>query len=91
MTDTDSKGCYAKTPRIRIVQVDSAALAYESVLHAEQVPKIAISLIQSNPAFFPFEIKAMTGVQFAQLCSRVDVSRYGLDDGLLVLTNARTG
>jgi len=91
LTDTVSKGCYAKTPRIRIDQVDSAALAYESVLHAEQVPKIAISLIQSNPAFFPFEIKAMTGVQFAQLCSRVDVSRYGLDDELLVLTNARTG
>lgn len=89
LTDTVSKGCYAKAPRIRIDQLDDAALIYESALHAEQVPKLAISLIQSNPAFFPFEIKAMTGVRFAQLSSRVDVSRYGLDDELLVLTGAK--
>jgi len=46
-------------------------------------------LIQSSPAFFPFEIEAMTGVRFAQLSSRVDVSRYGLDDELLVLTHVK--
>lgn len=85
LMDTDRKGCYARMPRIRIDQVDTAALVYESVLHAEQVPKIAISLIQSNPALFPFEIQAMTGVRFSHLSKRVDVSRYGLDDELLGL------
>jgi hypothetical protein len=85
LTDTGSKGCYAKSPKIQIDQVDRAALVYESVLLAEQVPKIAISLVQSNPALFPFAIQPMTGVRFSQLSKRVDVSRYGLDDELLVL------
>jgi hypothetical protein len=85
LTDTGSKGCYAKSPKIQIDQVDRAALVYESVLLAEQIPKIAISLVQSNPALFPFAIQSMTGVRFSQLSKRVDVSRYGLDDELLVL------
>jgi hypothetical protein len=85
LTDTGSKGCYARSPKIQIDQVDRAALVYESVLLAEQVPKIAISLVQSNPALFPFAIQPMTGVRLAQLSKRVDVSRYGLDDELLVL------
>jgi hypothetical protein len=85
LTDTGSKGCYAKSLKIQIDQVDRAALVYESVLLAEQVPKIAISLVQSNPALFPFIIQSMTGVRLSQLSKRVDVSRYGLDDELLVL------
>lgn len=85
LTDTGSKGCYAKSSKIQIDQVDRAALIYESVLLAEQVPKIAISLVQSNPALFPFVIQSMTGVRLSQLSNRVDVSRYGLDDELLVL------
>ena len=85
LTDTGSKGCYAKSPKIQIDQVDRAALVYESVLLAEHVPKIAISLVQSNPALFPFAIQPMNGVRFSQLSKRVDVSRYGLDDELLVL------
>ena len=89
LTDTGSKGCYAKSPKIQIDQVDRAALVYESVLLAEQVPKIAISLVQSNPALFPFAIQSMTGVRFSQLSKRVDVSRYGLDDELLVLVSEK--
>lgn len=85
LTDTGSKGCYAKSPKVPIDQVDRTALVYESVLLAEQIPKIAISLVQSNPALFPFAIQSMTGVRFSQLSKRVDVSRYGLDDELLVL------
>lgn len=85
LTDTGSKGCYAKSPKIQLDQVDRTALVYESVLLAEQVPKIAISLVQSNPALFPFAIQSMTGVRFSQLSKRVDISRYGLDDELLVL------
>jgi len=87
LTDTGSKGCYAKSLKIQIDQVDRVALVYESVLLAEQVPKIAISLVQSNPALFPFAIQPMTGARFSQLSKRVDVSRYGLDDELLVLVN----
>lgn len=89
LTDTGSKGCYAKSPKLPIDQVDSAALVYESVLLAEQVPKIAISVVQSNPALFPFAIQPMTGVRFSQLSKRIDVSRYGLDDELLVLVTEK--
>lgn len=85
LTDTGSKGCYTKSPKIQIDQLDRAALVYESVLLAEHVPKIAISLVQSNPGLFPFAIQPMNGVRFSQLSKRVDVSRYGLDDELLVL------
>ena len=80
------RSTYTKTSRFGIDRVENAVLVYESALYAEQVPTIAISLIQSNPAFFPFEIEAMTGVRFAQLSNRVDASRFGLDDELLVLT-----
>ena len=61
------RSTYTKTSRFGIDRVENAVLVYESALYAEQVPTIAISLIQSNPAFFPFEIEAMTGVRFAQL------------------------
>ncbi len=85
LTDTGSKGCYAKSPKIQIDQVDKAALVYESVLLAEQVSKIAISLVQSNPVLFPFSIQVITGLQFSQLNNRVEVARYGLDDELLMI------
>ena len=89
LVDTETKGCYSKTPTSRIDRPDVAALVYESALHAEQVPKLAISLVQANPAFFPFEIKSLSGSRIAQLTNRIDVSRYGLDDELLVLTRMK--
>lgn len=85
LTDTGYKGCYAKSPKIQINQAACASLVYESVLLAEQVPKIAISVLQSNPALFPFSIQGISGLQFSQLSNRVDVARYGLDDELLMI------
>ena len=85
LVDTETKGCYSKTPPNRIERSDVGALVYESALYAEQSPTLAISLIQNNPSFFPFEIKSLSGSQIAQLTNRIDLSRYGLDDELLVL------
>jgi hypothetical protein len=89
LTDAGSKGCYAKSRKIPIERFDKGALVYESVLLAEHVPKLAISLVQSSPALFPFAIEVMSATKFSQLSNRVDVSCYGLNDELLVLVTGK--
>ena len=87
--DTDTKGCYAKRSALQVDEPDISVLIDESALHAEQEPKIVFSLIQANPAFFPFEVKSLSSARITQLNNRIDVARYGMDNELLVLTEMK--
>lgn len=90
LLDTETKGCYAKSSAFQVEEPDISTLIYESALYAEHVPKIAISLILNNAAFFPFAITSLSGTQITQINDRIDVSRYGLDDELLALKQIKT-
>lgn len=90
LVDTEAKGCYAKQPPRQIDLAEVAATVLESALNAEPVPKLALSFVQGNPAFFPFHFTPLTGTRISQLNKRIDVSRYGIDDELLMLNSCES-
>ncbi len=87
LRDSETKGCYEKAAPAGIDDSDLAILMLESTLHATPEAKGALSLLLNTPAFFPFQLPAMTGDFVSQRSDRIDVVRYGLDDELLKLRN----
>lgn len=85
LKDTEVRGCYEKSVSVSVVDTDLAILMFESVLHATPDAKGALGLLLNNPAFFPFQLPAMTGDFISQRSDRIDVVRYGLDDEMLKL------
>lgn len=85
LKDAEARGCYKKSASVSVVDTDLAILMLESVLHATPDAKGALGLLLNNPAFFPFQLPAMTGDFISQRSNRIDVIRYGLDDELLKL------
>ena len=85
MQDAATKGCYEKVAPVNITDKNLAILMMESALLAIPEGKSALGLLLNNPAFFPFQLPAMTGDFAAQRSDRIDVVRYGLDDELLKL------
>lgn len=85
LKDSAAKGCYEKWIPVNLMDADLAILMLESALHATPEAKGALGLLLNNPAYFPFQLPAMTGDFVSQRSSRIDVVRYGLDDDLLRL------
>lgn len=82
--DSKTKGCYVKSDSISMSN-DLVILMLESALHVVPEAKGTLSLLLSNPAFFPFQFPVITGDFISQHANRIDVIRYGLDDELLKL------
>lgn len=87
LRDSEAKGCYEKATPVSIAEPNLAILMFESALLATPEAKGALGLILNNPAFFSFQIPAMTGNYVSQHSVRIEVVRYGLDDELLKLKN----
>lgn len=85
LLDADTNGCYAKATPLTIADNTQVALLYESALLATPDAKIALALLQNNPALFPFQLPALSGSIVSQHNNRIDVVRYGLNDELLKL------
>jgi len=85
LIDSDAKGCYEKAAPVSITDASLAIWMLESALLATPEAKGALGLLQSNPAFFPFQLPVMTGDFVSQRSERIAVVRYGLDDELLKL------
>ncbi len=85
LKDSQAKGCYEKVAPVSIANSDLAILMFESALLATPEAKGVLGLLLNNPAFFPFQLPAMTGDLVSQRSDRIDVVRYGLDDELLKL------
>ncbi len=86
LKDSAAKGCYEKAAPVSIADANLAILMLESALLATPEAKGALGLLLNNPAFFPFQLPAMTGDFVSRRSDRIDVDRYGLDDELLKLT-----
>ncbi|MFA5623571.1 MAG: hypothetical protein WC966_00745 [Bradymonadales bacterium] len=85
LKDSETKGCYEKPAPVSIAEPNLAILMFESALLATPEAKSALGLILHNPAFFPFQLPALTGDFVSHRSDRIDVLRYALDDELLKL------
>ncbi|GHV83246.1 hypothetical protein AGMMS50212_05860 [Spirochaetia bacterium] len=85
MCDTETRGCYAKVKPMSITDVKTISLLLESALHTIPDSKVSFTTLLNNPAFFPFELPAITGDVSAQNNSRVKVERYSLNEEYLML------
>lgn len=85
LNDTDHKGCYKKVTPLIISDSNIAILIYESGLLAMPNTNIDLGLLLHNPAFFPFQLPALSGELIYQNSKRIDVVRYGLDNELIKL------
>lgn len=83
LKDSGAKGCYEKADPLSITDTDLAVLMFESALLATPSAVGALKMLLNNPAFFPFQLPAITGDFVSQRSKRIDVVRYGLDDELL--------
>jgi hypothetical protein len=85
LKDSATRGCYEKPPQITSTDTKVSVLMIEAALHAIPEGKGMLGLLLNNPAFFPFQIPAMTGDSISQMSPRIEVVRYGLDEELLKL------
>jgi len=86
LKDTDTRGSYKKAVPVSVYDQKCATLMFEAALYANPEGKGALGLLMNNPAFFPFQLPAMTGDIISQNGDRIDVVRYGLDDEFLILS-----
>jgi len=88
LKDSEAAGCYQKSAPACVVDTNLAILMFESALLASPEAKCALGLLLNNPAFFPFQLPAITGDFVSRRSERIDVVRYGLDNELLKLNIA---
>jgi hypothetical protein len=85
LKDSEVKGCYEKVSPLTIADANLAILMLESALLATPDAQSSLGALQSNPAFFPFQLPVLTGNFISQHNNRIETVRYGLDDELLKL------
>ena len=85
LKDSKDKGCYEKSAPISVADPDLAILMFEAALYAVPEAKGTLDLLMNSPAFFPFQLPAISGDYVFQHSERLEVVRYGLNDILLVL------
>lgn len=85
LKDAKISGCYEKTTQVPIEDLSITILLFESALLASPDGKSSFGLLVNNPAFFPFQLAAITGDFVSQNSTRIDVIRYGQDEELLRL------
>jgi hypothetical protein len=85
LRDSTEMGCYEKDAPMKLGDSDLAILLLESVLHATPDAKAPLSLLQSNPALFPFHLHPITGDFISQRCPHIEALRYGSDEWVLKL------
>ena len=85
LDDSETKGMYRRSAPVVITNHDLAALLIEGVLLAIPEGRAQQSQVLSNPGLFPFRLPSMDGGMLAAHSSRIEASRYSLDDELLRL------
>ena len=85
LKDSATTGCYEKTTPLIIANRQLALLLLESALQATPEGKAALPLLLNAPAFFPFQLPAITGDFVGQHAARIHVARYALDEEMVKL------
>lgn len=85
LKDSALRGCYEPGIKIQISDQRIAAVLFECALLCNPENQMALRDVQSNPAFFPFDLPSLSGGQIVNLNLNVELSRYGFDDEFLML------
>jgi hypothetical protein len=85
LNDSDSKGCYGKSNRLNIKNMDLTILLLEAALYTTPEGKGTLAVMINSPSYFPFHLFPVTGDLISRKSSRIEVVRYGLDEELLKL------
>lgn len=85
LNDCGVKGCYTKSPAIKVDDVDLELLMIESILYAIPGNGKFIGDLLNSPSFFPFQLSIVSGNFISTNNSRIEIVRYGLDENLIRL------
>lgn len=84
LRDSAARGCYEKADPFQVGSPHAAILLLEATLQNSPNSKPALTRIQSEPAFFPFQLPLIPE-SFLLRSDRIDVLRYGVDEVYLDL------
>ena len=87
LKDSDVKGCYERGKKMLVSDSKEVIILLESGLLANEEGKSPLNVLLAFPGFFPFTMPTVTGAFISQNSSRISVTRYGLDDEFLKLSN----
>lgn len=85
LNDTTAPGCYMKIDAIPTVDRKLISLLLYAALVAGRESKAPLNDLLANPAFFPFDLPAITGESLMGEAPAFKLVRYGIDDEFLVL------
>jgi hypothetical protein len=87
LKDSSVKGCYEKGNKMLVSDYKEIIILLESGLLTNEEGKSPLNVLLAFPGFFPFTMPTVTGAFISQNSSRINVTRYGLDDEFLKLSN----
>lgn len=85
LKDTDRKGCYERGKTFTIDNPHVISLLLEGALYTVSGCKSSINALYNNPGFYMFDLPLLTGELIAQVNSRIEVLRFGMDEEILKL------
>lgn len=85
LADTETKGVYALSARREIKSSGLAAWLAEAVLRNREATVASADGLLRDPALFPYHLPPLSGSQLASHTPRLEASRQGLDEDMVVL------
>lgn len=85
LTDAAERGSYERTVQLQVVDSELATLVLESALLATPGATGLLGALLGSPAFFPFQLPAVSSEDIVRRSKRMVVDRYGLDQEFLRL------
>lgn len=91
LADTATKGMYTRGARHEIESANLAAWLAEAVLRNREAAVASASGLLRDPALFPYRLPPLSASQLASRSPRVEGSRQGLDEDMLMLQAMAAG
>ena len=88
LNDLKVKGCYEGAKPIAVNDHQSVVLLLEAALHTNSEGKGALTTLLNTPAYFPFQIQAISGDLISQLSgNNIDALRFEFGDEMVKLVS----
>ena len=85
LKDSTKTGCYEKGNVLTVANQEITALLLHASLLAMPDGKAPLSVLLGSPAFFPFQLSALSRPNLVGPAGCIKIVRYSLDDELLML------
>ena len=85
MNETPNKGVYVRGRQYAIEDSQLITWMAEASLHARTNQSAALGELLGSPSIFPFALAYVSAEQMTSLSSRLNISRQGTDENLLML------